>query len=185
MKAMKILIITLLLLIINNGTWLNAQTEAETLYFKSFVRLGLGKNDDNINLGGGLFFPFSKKFMLGIRSNLNTELKIFKIPSENLFDIELTTRFVPVIWKNIVVLTGGGIGVAAGKQRGALLNTRLFVEEYEEIKFNSVSFLAEIEIGYFITKFIGISISGYSLITDKKNITTYQIGLFFYGLNNP
>jgi hypothetical protein len=186
MKFIKILTFTFLLIIFNNEIELKAQTEAETLYLKSFVKFGLGKMDNHVNLGGGLFFPVSNKFLVGVRSNMNTELEMFKFPPEHLFNLDLNIRYVPIISEYFVILTGGGLGFASGSLRGKFIKTRmLFIGEYEEIKFKSLSGSAEIEIGFLVTKFFGISISGYSVITSKKNITTYQVSLFFYGLKNP
>ena len=155
--------------------------EEKTL--RMFIKLGMGKSNDYLNFGGGVFFPIADKFMLGLRGNINTEVDIFKTPSEHLADLELTGRYIPIIWKNIIVMAGAGVGFAGGKKRGDLISRPVFVaESYEENKFTSASFLLDAEIGYFLTKFLGVSIAGYSVFTNNKNITTYQIGVFLYGL---
>ncbi|MCS7053505.1 MAG: hypothetical protein NZM09_07190 [Ignavibacterium sp.] len=155
-------------------------------YLTNYLMFGFGRLDDYINFGGGLFFPLSEKFMIGIRGNVNTEIVLFKTPSESILDINLSVRYVPVIWNNFVVIAGVGIGCAAGVKRGNLISRPLLIaEEYEKIKFNSLSSLVELEAGYFLTKFVGFSIAGYSVITSRKTIATYQISLFFYGLTKP
>lgn len=155
-------------------------------YLKSYIKFGFGKMNDYINFGGGLFFTVSPKILLGARANVNSEVIIFKTPAESLFDLNLSIRYVPLIWNNLVLQAGAGIGYAGGVKRGALLSKPLLItEEYEKDSFGSVSALAEIEAGFFITKFLGVSAAAYSVFTSKKNIYTYQVGLFIYGLNNP
>ncbi len=157
-------------------------------YLRTFIKFGVGRTSNYVNVGGGLFFSISEKFMLGTRVNINTELDIFfKTPTESLLDIDLSLRYVPSIWNNFVTMAGVGIGYSNFKKRGKFIKRQLIglVEEYELESHKSVSALAEIEAGFFITKFLGVSAAAYSVFTSKKNINTYQVGLFFYGLNNP
>ncbi len=157
-------------------------------YLRTFIKFGVGKTSNYVNVGGGLFFPISEKFMIGTRVNINTELDIFfKTPTESLLDINLSLRYVPLIWNNFVTMAGVGIGYANFKTRGKFIKRYLlgFVEEYELETHKSFSALAEIEVGFFINTFIGVSAAAYSIFTNKNNINTYQFGLFIYGLKNP
>ncbi len=179
----------LFLFLVINLNCLSAQVQIqnnENQYMKNYIRFGFGRLGDYINFGGGLFFPVSERFMLGARGNVNSEIEILKTPSENLLDISLSVRYIPLIWNNFVSIVGCGVGYARGEKRGELIRRPVLIgEEYEKEKFNSVTFLAELEVGYFITKFLGISISGYSVLSSKKNIVAYQVSLFLYGLNSP
>jgi hypothetical protein len=156
----------------------------EQQYMKSYIRFGLGALRDNVNFGGGLFFPISRKSMLGVRGNFNSEILVFKHPSENLFDLDLSLRYVPVINNSFVIMGGCGLGYAIVEKRGELLNNKNFlVEEYSKEKFRTLSGIVEIEIGYFLTKSLGISLSGYSVLTSEKSIVAYQVSLFLYRFN--
>lgn len=185
---MKSLTGLLLLLCVNFNVYSQEITDKEKEPFlKSYIKFGYGRTSNYINVGGGMFFPLSEKFMLGIRSNVNAEIDLFKTPNESLFDIGLSVRYIPILKNNFVTMAGVGVGYANFKQRGKFIKRQFigFVEEYESEKHNSVSATAEIEAGFFLTKFFGISAATYSVFTSKKNIYTYQVGLFFYGLNSP
>lgn len=156
-------------------------------YLKSYIKFGYGRTSNYINVGGGIFFPLSEKFMLGIRSNVNAEIDLFKTPNESLFDIGLSVRYIPLLKNNFVTMAGVGVGYANFKKRGKFIKRQLIglVEEYELERHKSVSAIAEIEAGFFLTKFFGISAAAYSVFTSKNNIYTYQVGLYFHGFNNP
>lgn len=155
-------------------------------YLNSYIKFGIGKQNNYLNIGGGLFFPLTEKFMAGFRANVNSEIDMFKVPNEGLLDIDLSVRYVPKLWNKVVIMTGVGVGYAKIKKRGKFIQRQLIglVEEYELEKHKSLSVLAEIEIGLFLTKFLGVSASTYSVITSHKNIYTYQVGLFLYRLSN-
>jgi len=155
------------------------------LHLENYLRLGIGATHNFFDIGGGIFFPVSEKFLIGLRINGNTEIKIFKIPSETLWNIDASLRYVPFVWKKGMISVGAGLGYAGGKKRGKFIARRLFVtEEFEEIKFNSISSLTEIEIGFFPLKNIGLFISGFYNYTSERAVLGYQIGISIYRLNS-
>lgn len=156
-------------------------------HLKSYIKFGIGRLDNYLNIGGGLFFPLNEKFMIGLRTNVNSEIDMFKVPNEGLLDINLSVRYVPYLWNRAVIMAGLGIGYADIKKRGNFIQKQLIglVEEYELEKINSLSLLGEVEVGVFVTKYLGVYAAAYSVLTNYKNIYTFQIGLFIYGLSNP
>src|SRR5690554_94063 len=159
MNNLKIL---LLFLFISLNVYSQEITDKEQeRYLKTFIKFGVGRTSNYLNLGGGLFFPISEKFMLGTRLNVNTEIDFFKTPNEALFDIDLSARYIPLIRNNFVAMADVGIGYANFKKRGKFIQRQLIglVEEYELENHKSVSAIAEIEVGFFITKFLGVSVA--------------------------
>lgn len=160
-------------------------TESD-LHLRNYLRLGIGRLNNYFNVGGGIFFPVSEKFLAGLRANGNIELELFRHPEENLWDIDASVRYTPFVWTKAVIFIGVGVGYAAGQKRGQLIESHFFVaEEYETINYNSISALTEIELGFFLTKGFGIFISGYSTFTTEKNVYGIQFGLSLYRLSAP
>lgn len=187
MSSIKLLIVFLFITSLSFAQIENDTSvdDSEELYLKYFHKFGFGKLNDQINFGAGMFFQISEKFLVGIRGNVNSEIEIFINPSETQLDIELSLKYVPIIWNDFITTTGIGVGYASGKMRGKLIGRPVLIaEEYEELKYNSLSTLLEIEIGYFLTSFLGVSVSGYSVFTSQKNIYSYQIGLFLSGFSD-
>lgn len=155
------------------------------LYLKNYIRFGVGVTHNFFDIGGGIFFPVSEKFLIGLRVNGNTEIKLFTIPNETLWNINASLKYVPFVWKIGMISVGAGLGYAGGKKRGAFIARQVFVtEEFEETKFNSISTLAEIELGLFPSKNIGFFISGFYNYTTERTIFGYQLGISIYRLNN-
>lgn len=155
------------------------------LHLRNYLRLGIGKLNNYFNVGGGIFFPVSEKLLVGLRTNGNIELELFKNPAESLWDLDASFRYVPFVWTKGVIFIGAGVGYATGQKRGRLIENHFLVAgEYETVKYNSVSALTELELGFFLTKGLGIFISGYSTLTSEKNIFGIQVGLSLYRLSN-
>jgi len=154
-------------------------------HLKSYIRFGIGRLNNYVSIGGGLFLPLTEKFIIGTRVNVNSEIDMFKVPNEGLLDIDLSVRYVPFLLDRVVIMGGIGIGYANIKKRGKFIQRQLFglIEEYELKKYKSLSLLTEIEIGFFLTRFLGISVATYSILTSHKNVYAFQLGLFLYGLS--
>jgi hypothetical protein len=154
------------------------------LHLKNYLRLGIGKLNNYFNVGGGIFFPVSEKSLVGLRVNNNIELELIKHPEESLWNIDASFRYVPFVWTKGVIFIGVGVGYASGQKRGEFIENHFPLSlEYETIKYNSISALTEIELGFFLTKGLGIFISGYSTFTSEKNVFGIQVGLSLYRLS--
>lgn len=146
---------------------------------RSYLNAGVGRVSNYVNVGAGLFFPFAENILIGTRANANFEVGIFKTPAENNWDIDIEIRYIPFITNRFIISTGIGIGYSHATQRGEqIINNNFLVNEYEKVGSSSIAGIAEVDVGIRITDGFGISLSGYTLITNRKPITRYQIGLF-------
>ncbi|MBK7379233.1 MAG: hypothetical protein IPJ03_09525 [Ignavibacteriales bacterium] len=156
------------------------------LHLRNYLRLGLGILNNYFNVGGGIFFHVSEKSLVGLRVNNNIELEVIKHPEESLLNIDASFRYVPFVWEKGVIFIGVGVGYASGQKRGEFIENHFPLSlEYETVKYNSISALTEIELGFFLTKGLGIFISGYSTFTTEKNVYGIQFGLSLYRLSAP
>ncbi|BDQ02994.1 hypothetical protein [Ignavibacterium sp.] len=146
----------------------------------SYFTVGVGRTSKYLNFGAGLFFPLEKSILIGLRANINTELDAFpgKVPLENIWDINLTVEYVPLISERIILLVGGGAGYSRAAKRGDFIGYKLVTAEYEEIYSSSISFLGEMEFSLLITENLGINIIGYTLYADNRTFLNYQLGIF-------
>ena len=130
MKIIKISILLLLFLFNFNILPQSINSEINNINEKKiniYAKLGVGKLNDYLNFGAGIFFPLARNIMLGFRGNANNEIDTFKTPSENLTDINLSLRYIPYWDKNFIIMAGGRLGYAVGEKRGSLIGQPLSV----------------------------------------------------------
>ncbi len=146
---------------------------------RSYLNAGVGSTNKYLNLGAGFFLPVSKNILIGPRANSNIEMNILETPVENINDINLEMRYVPLINNWFVVSAGLGAGYSFGTKRGQLIGINNAISpEYEKIKYSSFAGLVEIDSGFLITNNFGISLSANTLFTKNETLFRYQLGLF-------
>lgn len=147
---------------------------------RSYINAGVGRKSNYLNIGAGIFFPFYKNILIGLRANVNTELDAFpgKVPLENFWDINLTLKYVHFISERFIFLVGAGAGYSRLTKRGDFIRYNLITAEYEKVHSSSVSVLGELEVSFLITDNLGIDLAGYTLFANNRTFVRYQLGLF-------
>ncbi|MGQ9848214.1 MAG: hypothetical protein ACUVQP_12045 [Bacteroidales bacterium] len=147
---------------------------------RSYINAGVGRTSNYLNIGAGIFFPLDKNILIGPKANVNTELDAFpfKFPLENIWDINLTVKYVPFISERFIFLFGAGAGYSRATKRGNFIRYNLITAEYEKVHVSSVSVLGELEVSFLITDNLGINLTGYTLFADNRTFVRYQLGLF-------
>jgi hypothetical protein len=145
---------------------------------RSYFNAGLGITHSNLNYGTGLFFPIGKNILIGPRANANFEINVFETPAENMWDIDLEMRYVPLINRWIIFSAGAGVGYSTADRRGKFIRYDLVTAEYEKVHSSSIAGIAEIEASLLLTKNFGVSISAYTLSTNEGTFGRFQLNLF-------
>jgi hypothetical protein len=180
----KIILALIILFAVN----LHSQTDStdDTTYQKakrilrSYITAGVGRTSNYLNIGAGLFFPLGENILIGPRANVNTELDAFpgKVPLENIWDINLTLKYVPFISERFIFSVGAGAGYSRATKRGDVIRYNLITAEYEKVYSSSVSVLGELEVSLLMTDNFGINVIGYTLFADNRTFINYQLGIF-------
>lgn len=146
---------------------------------RSYLTGGVGLTGNHQNFGAGLFFPLGKNILIGPRVNADFEIDVFsKSPAENIWNINLTIKYIPLISKRFIFYAGIGAGYSMATKRGEFIRNILITAEYEKVYSSSISLLGEIEAGFLITDNIGVNLIGYTLYADNKTFLKYQLGIF-------
>ncbi|MGD8305969.1 MAG: hypothetical protein PVF17_04890 [Ignavibacteria bacterium] len=149
---------------------------------RSYITIGYGREiqNDYWAAGVGWFLPLGENILMGIRANANFELNLFKLktPSESIWDVDLTIKYIPFISERFFFSIGAGAGFSKATKRGKFIQQNLLVTEHEKVISLSVSLLGEIEANLLITENIGINVISYALFADNRTFITYQIGIF-------